>query len=86
MHQTIHESIDVIAIFPRGSSRALPKRIKWQGKDYSITELGMHYPQRMGRVLHHIFSVTAGTLFFRLNFNTETLQWVVEEISDGLAD
>jgi hypothetical protein len=56
------------------------------GKEYDVTELGMHYPQRIGRVMHHIFSVTAGNLFFRLNLNTETLQWIIEEISDGLSD
>lgn len=86
MHQTIQERVDVVAVFPRISGRAVPRRIRWQGRDYDVTEIGMHHPQREGRVLHHIFSVTAGALFFRLNFDTDTLQWTVEEISDGIAD
>lgn len=39
-----------------------------------------------GKTLHHIFSVSDGTIFFRLNFNTRAMQWRLEEVSDGLAD
>ncbi len=63
----------------------LPAKVKWQGRVYTITKLGFHHTMRVGRVLHHIFSVATDTLFFRLNLDTETLFWTLEELSDGLA-
>ena len=50
-----------------------------------ITKLGFHHTVRVGRVLHHIFSVATESMFFRLNLDTETLSWTLEEVSDGLA-
>jgi hypothetical protein len=86
MHEAIREKVDVIAVFTRSFGGATPRRIRWQGRDYDVKEVGMHHPVRDGRTMHHVFSVVAGALFFRLDFDTETLQWTVEEISDGLAD
>ena len=84
MRESIHEKVDVVVTFTRAFGGAFPKRVRWQGKEYNISEVGMHHMVREGRILHHIFSVTANTLFFRLDFNTETLQWQIAEISDGL--
>jgi hypothetical protein len=36
-------------------------------------------------VLLHYFSVTDGTLDFRLQCDTDTLHWTLEEVTDGLA-
>ena len=33
---------------------------------------------------YHIFSVVADTLFMRLKFDTESLQWKLEETEDGV--
>ena len=64
----------------------IPKYIAWNGKSYLIAQIGFHHTCREGRVLYHVFSVTAKALFFRLSLNTETLHWRLQEISDGLPD
>lgn len=63
-----------------------PISLTWSNQTYNITQIGLHHTVRDGRILHHIFSVLAGDLFFRLNLNTDNLHWTLEEISDGLPD
>lgn len=85
MTEAINEKVSVVTVYNRDKKTVLPWRLKWQGRVYTITKLGYHHTTRVGRVLHHIFSVTAGSMFFRLNHDTETLSWTLEEVSDGLA-
>lgn len=54
--------------------------VHWRGRQYQITKVGLHHATREGRVLFHIFSVTDGTTFFKLKFDTETLGWKLLEI------
>ncbi|MFH1244712.1 MAG: hypothetical protein V1487_04065 [bacterium] len=63
-----------------------PLFLRWSTRDYHVSQIGLHHTFRDGRVLHHIYSVLAGDLFFRLNLNTDTLHWTLEEVSDGLPD
>lgn len=86
MQETIKEKVSVVMVYDRQTSQIMPVRLKWQGKEYRLAKLGLHHTVRVGRTLHHIFSVTDGTTFFRLNLDTENLQWTLEQISDGLAN
>jgi len=61
-----------------------PKWVKWKNRIYKIDKIGLHYTFREGRVLYHIFSVSTKTLAMKLRFDTETLSWKLEEISDGI--
>lgn len=77
MIQKLSENVDV------GMSKE-PKWVKWKNRVYKIEHIGLHHTFREGRVLYHAFSVATDTLFFRLVLDTETLNWKLEEISDGL--
>ena len=61
-----------------------PKWINWRNKIYKITKIGLHHKYKKGVVLHHIFSVLSDTLFMRLNFNSQSLTWKLEEIENGI--
>jgi len=84
MHEKIAEKISVITLFDRENSQVMPVKIRWQGRYYYPQKLGLHHTVREGRVLHHIFSVADQTTCFKLDLNTETLHWTLDEISDGL--
>ncbi len=84
MNEIINEKISVITIYDK--KNVLPFRIKWQGRVYDISKIGFHHKIKEGTRLFHIFSVTDGNLDFRLKFDTETLHWILEEVSDGLAN
>ena len=84
MTETIHEKVSVITVYNREKKSVLPWRLKWQGRVYTIRKLGFHHTVHAGRVLHHIFSVTDGSMFFRLDLDTESLTWTLEEVSVAL--
>jgi hypothetical protein len=78
MPETINESVSVNLLNKQPSS------ISWRGRRYIISKIGLHYTEHEGRVLTHLFSVTDGTTYFKLTFNTETLLWTLLEVADGV--
>jgi len=79
MTELINEKVEV------GMS-STPKWVKWENRVHRIDKVGLHYTFREGRVLYHIFSVSTKTLAMKLRFDTETLNWRLEEVSDGLTE
>ena len=84
MIEAIHEKVEVILIF-----RLMPKpetniyKVRWRGKEYVVKKLAYHHKVRDGRNLLHKFSVSTDNLDLRLTYDTENLQWELEEVSDG---
>jgi hypothetical protein len=82
MAEPIDESVSVDLLSNHAKGHAYPWVIHWRANRYIISKVGLHHTFRDGRVLYHVFSVTDGTTFFKLQFNTETLGWKLLEI-DG---
>lgn len=83
MAESIDESISVDLLSNHLKGKAWPWLIHWRGNRYMMTKVGFHHTVRDGRVLYHLFSVTDGTTFFKLQFNTETLGWRLVEIDNN---
>ena len=77
MTEVINENVKV------GMSDS-PKWVRWQNRIHRIDKVGLHYTFREGRVLYHVFSVSTKTLCMKLRLDTETLEWRLLEISDGI--
>lgn len=86
MIEKIDEPVTVELISDASSNRVFPSRIFWRQKTYTVKRVGMHHFFPHGKTLIHVFSVTSDTLFFRLTFNTCSLQWKLEEIADNQAN
>lgn len=86
MNEVINEKVSVITVFDRNKGVVIPQKIKWQGRIYTIEKIGYHHKMKEGRKLLHIFSVSNSSIAFRLRFDTETLHWTLEEVSDGCAN
>lgn len=87
MIETIYEKIEVILIFhltPKPVTNIY--KIKWRGKYYLIAQQAYHHKVWDGRTRLHKFAVSSGNLDFRLSYDTENLQWLLEEVSDGNAN
>lgn len=84
MIERVQVPVSVSFVFDHKTRQAKPKALKWEGRTYYVTGIGHHHTYYEGRTLFHVFSVDTETLFFRLVFNTQTLGWTLEEISDGL--
>jgi hypothetical protein len=83
MSELINESVSVDLLSNAIKGTAHPWIIHWRGRRYTITQIGLHYTERVGRVLFHLFSVTDGTTFFKLRFDTETLGWKLVETEES---
>ncbi|OGG07836.1 hypothetical protein A2872_03275 [Candidatus Gottesmanbacteria bacterium RIFCSPHIGHO2_01_FULL_42_12] len=55
-----------------------PLELVYRGRSIKITQVGLHHKYYEGRILHHVYSVASETAFYRLNFNTENLIWILE--------
>lgn len=71
------EFVDVIVSF--GKSGVFPRVIKWGKRTYKILQLNLVHTIKKGAVRIYFFSVSDGTNAFKLGFDTETLQWWVED-------
>lgn len=80
MAELINESVSVDFISNHLTKTAYPWMIHWHGRRYHITKVGLHYIEHDGRTLIHVYSVTDGTSYFKLRFDTETLGWKLVEI------
>lgn len=84
MIESVNQKVDILAISRKGKGIVVPIKMQWNDRTYKIKKIGLQYPVREGRVLYHYFECTDGNLSFKLQYNTETLQWSLETISDGL--
>jgi hypothetical protein len=78
--EEIHESISVHSFFNHKTRTSGPVVLYWRGHSYRIVKIGVHHTIWEGRVLIHIFSVTDGSTYFKLKYDTETLAWKLEEV------
>ncbi len=83
MNEIINEKVSVISKYDKTRGTFLPVKLQWQGKVRLITQIGFHHTKRQGRKLIHIFSVTDTSLCYYLSLDTETLHWILLEVSDG---
>ena len=84
MVEPINEEVGVVTIYDPQKQINLPYKLRWKGRYYTFTKVDLCHPVWEGKTLHHIFSMCDGTTYFRLNFDTRSLHWKLEEISDGL--
>lgn len=83
MSNRIDEKVSVSLVSDHITGKAIPKYLKWKNTVYNITTVGLHYIQKKGVVLTHWFSVTDTSRCFLLSFNTQNLQWRLEEVTDA---
>lgn len=86
MNEIIKEKVSCLTSYNRETGKVTPKKIRWQGREIIFQKCSYHHKIWQGRILLHIFHVTDGTIDYRLQLNTDTLQTVLEEISDGGTD
>lgn len=86
MIQKINVPVLVSATYDPKVGKLFPDTIVWNGRTYAVRRIGLHHKYFDGRTRIHVFSVETPALFFKLVFNTESLSWRAEEISDGEPD
>lgn len=72
----VNERIDVIATFGEGLNPCLPLKFRRpNGREITVSEIGLRHPSVKGKRTLHIFDVTDGAADYRLEFDSERLTW-----------
>jgi hypothetical protein len=81
----LNEPIKVLAMFSDGLNPCQPLKFKRpNGREITITEIGLRHPASTGTRTLHIFDVTDGESDYRLEFDSERLTWRLTRQADKL--
>ena len=83
MHERINERVKILSIYDPQTGITTPYRMKWRNHVHDITQVTYYHQERLGRNILHIFHLTDGNLDFKVVLNSETLSWILKEVSDG---
>jgi hypothetical protein len=86
MVRKVNQPVSIGLLVDDAHHLTVPRWVLWQGKRYTVVELGFYHRYREGRKLWHVFSVNVGSLDMRLELDSESLACTLKEVSDGLAD
>lgn len=72
----LDETVEVLAIFRPGRTMCEPVKFRRKnGREVTVTEIGLRHPTTQGRRTVHVFDVTDGGADYRLEFDSERLTW-----------
>lgn len=81
MREGLNEPVSVICTYNASLRRFMPLQIGWANDTYKLGKVDFYHKTKSGtKVLHH-FSVadTEGRMYFKLQFDADTLNWALEE-------
>ena len=87
MLEQINEPIEVIAKFVllrqgfggQAGNKTIPVKFLWQGREILVKKVNLAYSRWEGRIKLHYFAVSDEANYFKLQLNSETLQWTLLE-------
>lgn len=81
----LDERVDVVVTFGVGLNPCVPVRFRRaNGREISVTDMGLRHPSQKGRRTLHVFDVTDGAADYRLEFDSERLTWHLTREGDRL--
>jgi len=82
---TINKEVSVTALYFRnnGNMKSFPKRMEYDGREYTFIESGLRYLVQKGQQLTQIFDMTDGSTNYRLKFNDADQLWTLVDISES---
>lgn len=78
--------VSVVGVFNAKKRVFELKRVFFEGRVYEVEKMGLHHMIRKGREVIHVFSIVAGGMFFRLEMSSESLNFRLKEVTDGMAE
>lgn len=81
----IKEEVNVTSVYFRPGRRlkGFPKRMEYEGCEYTFVESGLRYLVRKGQQLIEIFDMTDGVHDYRLQFDETDNIWTLIGIRDN---
>jgi len=80
----INKEVSVTALYFRnnGHLKSFPKRMEYNGNEYTFIESGLRFLIQKGQQLVQIFDMTDGSSNYRLKFNDREQLWTLVDISE----
>ena len=85
MHRTtpINKEVTVTALYFKGgrSLTSFPKRMEFNGREYTFVESGLRYLVRKGQQLVQVFDMSDGSANYRLKFDNAEQLWTLVDVT-----
>jgi hypothetical protein len=78
MYQYIAEPIEVAGVFAK--STFTPKKFLWKKREYLISQITLKSDTKDGGVRKRLYSVVVGRELYRLTYNRDLENWLLEEV------
>lgn len=81
----INQEVNITGLYfrPGRSVKGFPKRMEYEGREYTFVESGLRYLIQKGQQLFEIFDMTDGTREYRLKFDTQQHIWTLVGMSEN---
>lgn len=63
--------------------KSYPKRMEYEGREYTFIESGLRYLMQKGQELIEVFDMSDGTNGFRLKFDSSAHEWTLVGVWEG---
>lgn len=87
--QIINKEVTVTGLYFRPSAsenrpmKGYPKRMEYEGREYTFIESGLRYIMKKGQRLFEVFDMSDGSKDFRLLFDTSDHNWTLVGVKEG---
>lgn len=81
----INKEVAVTAVYFDNSRelKSFPKRMEFNGREYTFIESGLRYLVQKGHQLVQVFDMTDGSTEYRLRFDSQAKLWTLVDISQS---
>jgi len=88
MREKINEEVSVVMYYSARLKQAKPHILHWQNTDYDLGKVDYYHNFMDGQTKMHVYELTdkQETVHFRLRLDSSNLHWILEAVSDGLAN
>ena len=81
----INQEVAVTSVYfrPGRHLKGFPKRMEYEGREYTFLESGLRYLLHKGQQLIEVFDMTDGQRAYRLAFDTAAHKWTLIGVREG---
>jgi hypothetical protein len=84
MHRVnVNKEVNVTALYFKGNRQltSYPKRMEFNGREYTFIESGLRYLIQKGHQLVQIFDMSDGSTNYRLKFDQNEQLWTLVDVT-----
>lgn len=81
----INKEVTVTSVYfrPGRHLKGFPKRMEYDGREYTFVESGLRYLMQKGQQLFEVFDMTDGSQDYRLKFDKQAHIWTLVGVREN---